>query len=137
MIGKRPMKNQTDAIGKKLRDFRDSVLIYFSEEDDSWIAHSLRTDQIGLGDDVVTALSNLIRAIDSLIELCKEDRTLALFRDAPADVKKRARAAKPLRRELYEIAHLKARGKWPDDQPLKVEPEEDEAFIAKIAEHIS
>ncbi len=113
-----------------LRD--DTVLIYHSREDDCWIAHSLRTDQIGTGDGIVNAVADAIKAISQVFELAAQDRTLDPYREAPPHILLMAKKAKPLPREFYEIAHLRALGKWPeglegdftshdDDKPLKIE----------------
>jgi len=95
------------------RRFADKVVIYESREDGCWIAHSLRTDQIGTGDCVVEALADAIKAIDELVALAEEDGSVALFRPAPAKIRRMAETAAKLPREVYEIAHRRARNTWP------------------------
>jgi hypothetical protein len=112
-------------------NFEDTILIYFSSEDDCWTGHSLRTDQIGMGDDIVTALADVMKAVDQVRALASEDETLAYLREAPPEIQRLAVHAKPLPGELYEIAHHKARGEWPVEVPVEVKPDSKEAFIAK------
>jgi hypothetical protein len=109
----------------------DSIVIYHSSEDRCWVAHSLRTDQIGTGDDVVTALAAVIRGLDSLCELAEEDETIAYLREAPPEIQAMEATATPLLKELFEIAHKKARGEWPDDQPVTMSPDERATFKAQ------
>ena len=75
---------------------------------------SLRTDQVGTGIDMGHALADLIRGVDGLLELAREDETMAYLREAPADIQARAAASKNLPREIYEVAHKIARGDWPE-----------------------
>src|SRR3982751_5626770 len=91
----------------------ESAVIYHSREDECWIAHSLRTDQIGTGNRIVDALADLIRAVDQVRRVAKADRTVALHRDAPKDIQRLAKRAKPLPREIYEVAHRMVHNEWP------------------------
>ena len=43
----------------------DICLIYFSEDDNCWVAHGLHTDQIGTGDWFVDALADYLVGIDA------------------------------------------------------------------------
>jgi len=96
-------------------EVRDTCVIYESRQDECWIAHSLRTDQIGTGGCVVEALEDLLRAIDQVMRLAAEDEDVQVFREAPARIRKMVRTAKPLPREIYEIAHKRVRGEWPKE----------------------
>jgi len=49
--------------------FKDEFIVYYSKEDQSWIAHSLYTDQLGYGDCVVNAIVDLLIATKNLLEL--------------------------------------------------------------------
>ena len=102
----------------------DQVVIYFSRADDRWIAHSLRTDQIGVGDCIVDALAEMIRVVDHLLAEAQADPTIAVLREAPAAVKKGAAKAKVLPGELFEIAHKKATGNWPAGLEVDVKPDQ-------------
>lgn len=98
----------------------ETCFIYESRKDKCWIAHSLRTDQIGTGDNVVEALADLLLAVDQLLELAQEERDIEVFRPAPAAIQNKVKTAKRLPKEIYEIAHRKARGDWPVDIDVSV-----------------
>jgi hypothetical protein len=120
---------------KKLPGFTDSVVIYHSTDDNCWIAHSLRTDQVGTGVDMGRALADLIQGIDQLLEIASEDVTVAYLREAPADVRAIAAKSKPLPKEIYEVAHKIARGEWPEDiDPAFLAQNDDETFTAELHE---
>lgn len=104
---------QTRKNGGKIKPFKDVYVIYWSRPDDCWTAHSLRTDQIGIGDCVVEALSGLIRAVDHIVHFAERDDTLAVFREAPSAVRKKAENAQKLPEEVYEIAYKRVHGDWP------------------------
>ncbi len=102
---------------KKLpRQFVDICVIYASERDKGkWVAHSLETDQIGVGDCIVDALADLLKAIRQILDLADQEGDIAVFREAPARIKRMAETAQPLPREIYEIAHKRVHGEWPED----------------------
>jgi len=112
----------------------ETLVIFYSDEDQRWIAHGLRTDQIGDGDSVIAALEDGIRAIDAVLSVAHDDPTVAVLREAPADVQARARNSTPLPREIYEIAHRRARGDWPDEVPVDVTPKSSASFKTEIGE---
>jgi hypothetical protein len=93
----------------------DIAVLYRSEEDSVWVAHSLRTDQVGVGNRIVDALADLIRAVDAVLAIAHADKTVAYLREAPADIQKLRDSAKCLPGEIYEVAHKMARGQWPDE----------------------
>jgi hypothetical protein len=122
-------------VSHEIEHFEDSALIYHSQENGCWIAHSLRTDQVGTGIDMGHALADLIRGVDGLLELAREDETMAYLREAPADIRARAAASKNLPREIYEVAHKIARGDWPKDiDPAFTAQNDDEEFVSKVCE---
>ena len=117
--------------------FKDVAFIYRSQEDDCWIAHSLRTDQIGTGIDMGRALADLIRGIDSLLQIAAEDGTVAYLREAPKEIQDRAAISKPLPKEIYEVAHKIARGEWPTEiDPSFQATDDDEEFTAEVCESV-
>lgn len=97
---------------KKDHKSRDTAVIY--EQEGYWVAHSLRTDQVGVGDRIVDALADLIIATHQVCDLAAEDDTIACFREAPAKIQRMAAQAKPLPGEIYEVAHKMATGEWPE-----------------------
>lgn len=107
---------------ERTTQIRDTIVIYHSAEDGCWIGHSLRTDQIGTGGSVIEALADAIRAVDQVLDLAAHDKSIAAFREAPDEVKQIAKSSKALPEELYEIAHKMARGNWPAELPVAVNP---------------
>jgi hypothetical protein len=73
-------------VSTKKKGARDTVVIYHSPEDGCWIAHSLRSDQIGTGRHPIEALADLIKAIKQVFDLAKRDKTIAYLREAPAEI---------------------------------------------------
>lgn len=102
-------------MAKRSNKFVDTCVIYFSKTDNCWIAHSLRTDQIGTGDCIISALADSLRAVAQVAMAAKEDATLTLFREAPKAIQAKAKKAEELPREMYEIAHKMAHGSWPEE----------------------
>lgn len=94
---------------------KDECVVYFSGREGYWIAHSLHTDQIGVGRCALDALVELMIAVDDLLELAKTHDEIRIHRDAPDDVISRAKRAIHMPEELYMIAYKRARGKWPKE----------------------
>jgi hypothetical protein len=133
MVEKKPTAKER--MKEKIAGFKDTLVIYHSQEDGCWIAHSLRTDQIGTGVDMGRALADAIRGIDQLLEIAKEDETVAYLREAAPKIQDMASASKPLPKEIYEVAHKLARGEWPDDiDPAFTAQNDDETFTAELCE---
>ena len=94
--------------------FLDVAVIYPSEDEEGmWVAHSLLTDQIGMGTCVLDAFVELRKAIAALLELAKSDPSVAVFRPAPPEVQERLRRAKKLPDEIVEIADMQMEGRFP------------------------
>ena len=94
------------------QQFSDTFVIYKSMPDRCWIAHSLRTDQVGVGDGVIDALVDGMRALDQLITLAQQEKDIAVLRDPPPYIRDMARHAEELPEELHAIACKKLYGKW-------------------------
>ena len=117
--------------------FKDEIVVYHSEEDGCWIAHSLRADQIGTGDRIIEAIADLIRGMVALLAMARDDHTINVLRDAPDSVQKIARESKTLPWEIFEVAHKMATGEWPDDLEPDFKPiDERTSFRAEIPEGI-
>ena len=71
---------------ERIKKFVDTVLIYYSQNDECWIAHSLKTDQVGTGVDMDRALAHLIKVVDGLLELARQDKTIRYLCDAPKEI---------------------------------------------------
>jgi NTP pyrophosphatase (non-canonical NTP hydrolase) len=119
---------------KKQNHF-DEVVIYWSKDDHCWIAHTIQTDQIGTGDRIVDALADVLKAVASIIEEAERDCTLAIYRDAPDEIKDIAKTAKRLPHEIYEVAHKMVHGDWPKDwNPPEPRDDGNRAFKAELIE---
>lgn len=101
-------------MARKTKQPTDSVVIYWSAEDKCYTAHSLRTDQIGLGPRIVDALAEVMRAVAYAKEVADGDSRVSLLHEAPKDIQQLAKKAKPLPLEIYDIAHKMVTGEWPD-----------------------
>lgn len=97
---------------------RDKFLIYFDRDDKCWVAHSLLTDQIGTGDNIITALADGYKAVIQIHRAVHRDPTLATHRKAPAAIQRKLANARKLPGEMADIAFKKATGKWPQDLSL-------------------
>jgi len=100
---------------RRKRVVRERCVIHYSQRDKCWVAHGLRTDQIGTGDCVVDALADYMRAIGQILAVAEADPTVAILRRAPLKVQRMAQNASPLPQEIYEIAHKVVHGDWPAD----------------------
>ena len=103
-------------------------VIYASTEDRCWLAHGLYTDQIGTGEDLADALRDYIVAVEQVMEAVAADETINPFRRAPVDVFKLFENAVDIPREIYEIAHRRATGDWPEEFNCPVHPPSDEQY---------
>lgn len=84
--------------------FKDEFVVYYSKEDNSWIAHSLRTDQLGFGDCVVDALSDLLVGLHNLIDLAKKGQPIIILNEAPPEIQLIRQTAKILPDCIAQIA---------------------------------
>jgi hypothetical protein len=111
---------------------KDEILVYFSHQDQVWLAHSFRTDQIGCGNCVLVAIESLLRGIKTIMEMKKDDPSIEVWREAPPEVQARAKNAKLLPYEFVEIAHHRVHGTWPKELPLESNPSEKARFAGKL-----
>jgi len=111
-----PKLERLDMAKKKAEiPFRGESVIYFSKEDDCWIAHSLHTDQMGYGDCIVDALADLFVALRQIVTAQSSDKTIEIFCEAPLHIQNIKQVAKELPECFYQIACDRADGKWPRD----------------------
>ena len=116
---------------RKPQRFWDVFAIYYSKDDNCWIAHSIRTDQFGTGDCIVDALVDGMKAVDQVVALAQRKPNVKIFCDAPAKIQQIARKAKRLPDEVFEIAHKKLYGEWPKDLEVEFKPQEFHCFSSK------
>ncbi len=90
---------------------RDVWLIYPSaNEPGKFVAHSLCTDQVAVGGCVLDAYVELCRSVAVLIREAKQDSRIKLFQPAPEEVWRMVEQAKPLPKEIVEIARRMLHG---------------------------
>ena len=102
-------------------DLREAAVVYWSKEDRKWVAHGLRTDQIGTGDSPILALADLMVALDQVMSEAARLK-ISPWRAAPASVRRLASRAQALPVEVYRIAQRIARGDWPADLVVQIQP---------------
>lgn len=61
----------------------DRRVVYCSRQDRCWIAHSTLTDQIGTGETIIEAMVDLLRTLEQLLELARQDPSIQIYRRAP------------------------------------------------------
>lgn len=81
------------------------IVIYFSKDDDCWIGHCLRTDQVGLGSDPLEALRDVRLSISQIEFMARQDSTIRLLREPSADIVALQDIALPLQANL-SLANL-------------------------------
>ena len=111
-------------------------VIYESAEDKCWIAHGLRSDQIGMGDCIVEALVAYMRAIEHALRAAAEGKDVTLRRLAPPEIRALARTARLLPREVFEIAYKRLKGRWPEDLSVSAPPGSDAVFKGKVEDPV-
>ena len=98
-----------------IQPFEDRLVVYRSDEDGCWVAHSLRTDQVGTGDSIVSALADVIRAVYQVCATAEADDTIAYLREAPPEVQRLADRVEQLPEELVDEAARLAGGRGATD----------------------
>ena len=116
----------------KIKRIMDECVLYYDKDDECWVAHSLRMDQVGTGDCVVDALVSLLRAVDFVLHDAAEDMTLAYEREAPKEIQDLKIGATKLPHEVYEIAHKIVHGEWPEDLAVTFGGKPDHPYITEI-----
>jgi hypothetical protein len=95
------------------RQFLDVAVIYPSpNEKGKWVAHSIETDQIGVGECVLDAYVELLRAVRALLSAAERDSSIQVLRRAPDEVCAMLMTARKLPDEIVEIAALQVDGQF-------------------------
>lgn len=102
-----------------IKRLTEIFVIFYSRTDKSWIAHGLRTDQFGTGDCILHALIDGMKAVDQTIAYAKKHPDISILRRAPNRIYQIAQQAENLPKEVYEIAHKRLYGKWPESLPAE------------------
>ena len=100
------------------KEIHDSAVIYYEQDEGMYVAHGVRTDQIGTGKSITLALADLIRAVDQVARLVEREPHLDLYRDAPDEIRQAAKHAPKLPDEMFEVAYKIAHDEWPEDMDL-------------------
>jgi hypothetical protein len=116
----------------RITPFKDECVIYYSQEDRAWIAHSLYTDQLGYGDCVVDAIVDLLVGTRNILALYEKDPDIEVQRQAPPEIQRYRESAQRLPDVLWEVAQarLHKQLRWdtyvdiPTDQTLIYEFQE-------------
>ena len=117
-----------------MTSFNDTCIMYFSKVDNTWIAHSLHTDQIGTGNNLLDALIDIMIGLNDLIALKNKDKSILLFREAPEKIQKLDQKAKHLPEEISRIAFRKIHGDWPKGLKFSVDSIKKHCLRAEITE---
>lgn len=120
---------------RKPRKFRETLVLY-EDPDGRWVSHGLRIDQIGTGDDVIEALADGMKAVESTVALSERRNDIALLRDAPKYVHNIAKGAREFPEEIVSIAEKKAYGEWPRYIDVGVEVPKGNFFKADFVRKI-
>ena len=115
---------------------QDIAVIYYSQEDECWIAHSVYTDQVGLGNTHIKAFSELIRLVDKLLAMASADDSIEYLRKAPDEVLEILKQSKPYPFEWSEVAHNVARGAETSESEEVEDPSEEKAYTAPLCEAV-
>lgn len=74
----------------RIQNLEDHFLVYPSEQEvDKVVAHSLRTDQVGVGNNAEEAIYALFRAMINLIDEVEKDPKVEWLQPAPEPVRAR------------------------------------------------
>ena len=91
--------------------FVDTWVIYQStSKRGNWVAHSVNTDQIGMGTSVLNAYLELHRAMDILLAEAKKHKMADIIHPAPQEILDKLAHARPLPKKIVDIATMKLRG---------------------------
>ena len=90
------------------KSFEDILIVYPSDCDPGkFVAHSVRTDQIGVGDNAVEAICELFSAVRDLLEEAAKDTSIVVECLAPDEVLRK-----------FATAHKIPDAKWLSIQKL-------------------
>ena len=91
--------------------FVDTWILYPSTSKRGyWIAHSVNTDQIGMGASVLNAYLELHKAMDILLAEAKKHKMADIIHPAPQEILDKLAHARPLPKKIVDIATMKLRG---------------------------
>ena len=96
--------------GKGELCFIDRIVIY--REDGRWVAHSIETDQIGVDEEMIVAVADLIKTVYHLLEIAEKDKTIVIKRKAPKEIIDKEKKSIILSDDIFNIACEMAMGKW-------------------------
>jgi hypothetical protein len=71
-------------------ELRETIVVFYSPGDGGWIAHGLRTDQVGIAARPLDAVAQAIRLVSKLFEEASLDPSIAIYREAPDEIREMA-----------------------------------------------
>ncbi len=95
----------------EIKPFKDRIVIY--RENNRWVAHSIETDQIGVDEDIVIAIVDLVKAVNTILKVASKDNSIKYKRKAPKKVISKIDNAVKLPDDVYRIACDILNKKWP------------------------
>lgn len=102
------------------RNFVDICVIYQDVEvEGNWIAHSINTDHVAVGNCVLNAYVELEEVLNRLLREASRDKNIQFMSSAPQEIIDKLKHARPLPKELLEIAELRRNGKNKGRKPGK------------------
>ena len=99
----------------------DQLVIYYLRGDKCWVAHSLRTDQVGTGKHPLEAMVDAMKAIRQVMALAQDDPSINPWREAPQRIQKLALKSELLPDVVSQLALRMANGLWPPNLTVAVE----------------
>lgn len=129
-----------------MKGFKELVVVYPSSDQgvdgEVWVAHSLRTDQVGVGQDPVEAVRDLCFAVKTLLEEAESDKTVRVEQPAPIEILERYHGAQPMPDELWKriqaaiqaCIHHQDKEYWSDPEDSSADEWDDSAFYREILE---
>ena len=75
-----------------------------------------------------------MKAVDQVVALAKRKKGIQVFSDAPDEIQQIAKRAEKLPDEIYEIAHKKLYGDWPEYVKIQFDVEPSISFRKGVLE---
>jgi len=103
----------------------DTIVVYSPRSERAgrypWTGHSMSTDQVGTGSDVLGALTDGMRAGDATLAVAAQEPDIQVLRTPNKSVQRRAANAEELPEEIPAIAERMLDGSWPGGISVTVE----------------
>lgn len=120
--------------------FPDHFVVYRSTEEEDerrYVAHSIRTDQVGMGDDMEEAIVDLFAALRTLFAEAERDPRVVVAQKAPEEVVDRFLESPRLPDEIWSRVFSRLRGIRHEEEGYwqpDVEDDEEEVAAQELEE---